>query len=346
MRHDGDAVFGQRSAMTAPRHIVVLTTGGTIASRGDGDGKRTAQDGPDLVLGHVTLPPGVTVEAREIIRIGSYRMTLDDCSRVAKEIAATLENPRVDGVVVTHGTDTIEETAFLADLLHASPRPVVFTGAQHPADDAEPDGPRNLTDALIVATDPEAHDLGCLIVFGGRVLAAQGTRKFHTLDLDAFAADEGGVVGAVDDVNGFRVRRRPPRRPSLRLRYNELSRFRVDIVPYHPGADTTLLRASAEAGARGIVLEGTGAGNANPAFRAEVAALTQRDVVAALSTRVPRGRVTPLYTGGGGADLVAAGALPTGELRSPQARVLLTVLLASCPTVEDVRTEFAQRVAM
>ncbi|MFE2186989.1 asparaginase domain-containing protein [Streptomyces sp. NPDC059455] len=184
-----------------------------------------------------------------------------------------------------------------------------------------------------------ARDLGVLVCFDGQVYPARGTRKAHTTAPAAFAAPDGGPLGRVGD-GEVRISAVPVRPKPLDLGAFRPDGIRVDIVACYPGCDIRALRAVADAGARGVVLEATGAGNANPEVAAEVARLTASGVVVALSTRVHAGPVAALYGNGGGADLVRAGAVPTGTLRPSQARVLLIALLGAYGDPERVRAEF------
>jgi L-asparaginase len=319
--------------------VSVLATGGTIASR-SGIGGATAQDsGNDLVAG-LELPDGVEVRVQDVVRVGGFRMTLAHVHEVARAVAAQLRDDAVAGVVITHGTDTIEETAFFLDLVHADPRPVVMTGAQRAADAPDSDGPRNLVDAVTAAAAPATRGLGVLIGFGGQLFPARGTRKTHTLAADTFANPAGGPLGWVHGAD-VAVVTMPRRGPALDLAAFDPSGVRVDVVPCYPDADATALRACVAAGARGIVLEATGAGNANPAICAAVAELRAAGVVVVTSTRVAAGPVTPIYGDGGGVDLVRAGAVPSGLLRPSQARMLLAALLGMHRDADVVRRAFA-----
>jgi L-asparaginase len=320
--------------------VTVLATGGTIASRTDAGRGATAQDdGADLVA-RLDLPAGVEVRVRDVFRVGSYRMTLERVHELARVVAAELRDERVDGVVVTHGTDTTEESAFFLDLFSADPRPVVLTGAQRAADAPDSDGPRNLADAVTAAAAPEARGLGVLIGFGGQLFPARGTVKVHTLASAAFATPSGGPLGWVHD-GDVRIVNQPRRRQALPLDAFDPAGVRVDVVACYPDADATALRACADAGARGIVLEATGAGNANPGICAAVAELSAAGVVVVTSTRVPAGPVAAIYGDGGGIDLVTAGAVPSGLLRPPQARMLLAALLGIERDASAVRQAFA-----
>ncbi|MQA09301.1 MAG: asparaginase [Pseudonocardiaceae bacterium] len=322
--------------------VVVLSTGGTIASRRDERGAGFAKDDANALLARLPVDPGVALHGVDVFCLGSFLLTPWDMREVARQVAAALADPDVLGVVVTHGTDSMEETAYLTELFHADPRPVVFTGAQRPADAPDSDGPRNLADAITVAAARTARERGTLITFDGRIFAARGSRKAHTVAPAAFAAPDGGPIGWVLD-GAVEVSATPARLPALDLSAFELDGVRVDAVACYPGTDTVALDAVAGAGATGVVLEATGAGNANPEVRDAVARLTDARVVVALSTRVHAGPVVELYGNGGGMDLVEAGAVPTGNLRTSQARMLLTALLGCHRDPARVRAELRAR---
>jgi L-asparaginase len=156
-------------------HVLVLATGGTISSRTRPDGSAVAADPAERLLGSVPdLPPGVTVATRDVLRVNSFALTHGDLRAIADAVADALARDDVDGVVVTHGTDTLEETALLLDLVTDDPRPVVLTGAQRSADDPVGDGPGNLRDAIVVAASEAARGAGVVAVFASRILAAHG----------------------------------------------------------------------------------------------------------------------------------------------------------------------------
>jgi L-asparaginase len=307
-------------------HVVVLATGGTISARRSDGGALLASDGAARIVGAGAVPAGVTVEAHDVLRVGSYNLELSDLRTIADAVAGHLGRRDVDGIVVTHGTDTLEETAILLDLVHADQRPVVLTGAQRGADVPDTDGPRNLADAVAVAADPQLRGHGVVVAFGGAVLAARGVRKSHTVEPMAFTGRSGGLATVGDGevtVHGV------PHRPVLLAHPTaELDRVRVDVLLAHPGAQPDLLRAAVDGGARGIVVAGTGVGNAPRGFAAAVADLTGQGVVVGLSTRVTDGPVRPVYGDGGGADLVAAGAVPLA-LPAVQGRIALALLLST-----------------
>lgn len=316
--------------------IVVIATGGTIASRSDARGAKVAGGSGTELLTGVVLPPGARVEVRDVLSRNSAALTLADLDRLRTAVGSALDSG-ADAVVVTHGTDTTEETAMLLDLVHDDPRPVVLTGAQRAADDPAPDGPANLRDALLVAAHPGARGLGVLVVFDGEVFAARGTRKVHTLASAAFADPDSGPLGRV--VLGELALLRRPDRPAALRDVGPLPR--VDIVALYPGADAAALDAHVAAGTAGLVLEAPGLGNSNPVVAAAVRRHVLAGTVVVLSTRVAAGPVRAVYGGGGGGrDLVAAWAVLAGWLRPAQARIQLTALLASGAGPDLIRSTF------
>ncbi|MEU3063431.1 asparaginase [Streptomyces subrutilus] len=306
--------------------IVVISTGGTIASRWQGSGFAADADGSEVVA-TAPLPEGITVELVDLFSVNSPRLTTAHQLTLLRTVHEVLADPGVDGIVVTHGTDTLEESAFLVDLHHHDERPVVFTGSQLPMGSEDGDGPGNLYDALLTAST--ARGLGVLIVFAGRVHAARGTVKTQAVALDAFADPSRELLGKVGfgKVVVLRGQQRPE---SLPLPAMPEVPPRVDLVMHHADGDPVLLNAAVAAGASGIVLVGTGAGNATPEIVDAVRAAVANGVLVALTTRVAAGPVTEIYTHGGAVDLVAAGAVPAGTLRAGQTRIaVLSALLGS-----------------
>lgn len=299
------------TAPASPPLIAVLATGGTIASRKDATGAAS----PSLAGRELLdlLPPmDVALHAHEVMAKDSSALTLADMQTISDAVGARLADPAVAGVVVLHGTDAMEETALLAQLQHAPARSVVFTGAQFTADDPRSDGIGNLTLALRTAL---AGAEGVRLAFAGRVLPVWGLYKRATDRADAFDLAGDG------------------QEPLGRALPAPVAGLRVDIVAVHPGGDALHLDASLAAGARGIVLAAPGSGNATPQVVAGIARATARGVPVVVSSRVPRGRLAPLYGGGGGGhDMRRAGAIHAALLRPGQARILLAVMLANgCP---------------
>lgn len=307
------------------RRIQVVATGGTIASRSGTEGRRATVLAKELVASVGPLPDGVEVDARDVITQGSYAFDTGDLLALAREVRDALHNG-ADGVVMTHGTDTMEETAFLLDLAFDDPRPIVLTGAQRPFDDRAADGPANLGDALAVAADDAARGHGPLLVFDGFAFPARGVRKSDTMSAHAFTSPGRGPAFRV--VNG-RVMPLWQPSPSPRLPLDlDLPRLpRVDVVPVYPGADGLFVRASLEAGAAGVVVAAVGAGNAGPELVDAVGDAVAAGHPVLICSRVHSGPVAPLYAGGG-TELRRVGALFADDLTPWQARLLLAVASA------------------
>ena len=329
---------------TDNRHVVLLATGGTIASResAEAGGGAIAADTGGQLLQSTSGTTAVPVRVVDVFQRGSFSLTFSEMLTICARIREALSDPQVLGVVVTHGTDTMEDTAFLADLVHADPRPVVFTGAQNAADSAHPDGPANLLQAVAVAASPAAVGHGALLCFAGKVFPATGVRKAHTLRLDAFSNPDFGQVGTVTAEGQVELAAPAPRRAALELPQPGVATPRVDIVSTYPGADTVLLEAAVAAGAAGIVLQATGTGNANLAFCSALEPLIEGGLAVVTSTRVDAGPVVPVYGAGGGQDLQRIGAIPSGLLRPSQSFILLSLLLGLRATSEAIATAFAE----
>lgn len=314
------------------RRIVLLGTGGTIATREGAAGRRVEVGARELLRSHGTAPEldGVRTDARDVASVPSSAAGVADVLLLAESVRQTAAE--ADAVVVTHGTDTLEESAFLLALSHRGPQPVVFTGAQRPFDDPAPDGPRNLAAALRWSATAASDGSGVTVAFADRIWPAVGVRKVRSLALDAFSAPGRGPVGEVDEA-GVRRHGTAPQTALLPPGTAELPP--VDVIGQYLGADASALEHAVGNGARGIVVAGLGCGNTTPATTQACLRLLDEGVPVLVSSRTAEGPVSGLYAGSS-AELSAAGAVFAGDLSPWQARLLLAAALAAGDGPGDV----------
>jgi L-asparaginase len=325
--------------MHANQQIVVVGTGGTISSRYDPlQGRSVASQEVEQI---VALLPNRSelpqLEFQNFATIGSFEMTLEFAHKLTKHLAAQLAKRDVGGAVVTQGTDTMEETSFLADLLLTPEKPIVFTGAQLAHDHPQTDGPRNLEDSIRAAASPNTTGLGAMVCFNGQLHAARDVTKVHTSALETFQSYEHGALGCVDSGQVV-IFRRPQLRLSLSA--DKLDK-RVDLIEVGLGVDARSIDSAVAGGADGIVVEAFGRGNVTSEFRQGVSRACSAGIPVVITSRCASGRVKPIYGGGGGGrDLEDSGAIFAGDLKGPKARILLLVALSNPNTRTRVRELF------
>ena len=307
--------------------IHVLFTGGTISMQYDAasGGNVPTHGGEALVALAPELPSIAELRVENWARMPACHLTPADLWRLRERVRALQADPAVDGIVITHGTDILEETAYLLDRTLAPRVPVVLTGAMRTSDHAEWDGTWNLTDAVRVAADAQAAGRGALVVFAGRVWQGMEAVKRDTVALDAFAAPFGAPLGSVHAAGVHWTRRATHREP---LSPSALA-ARVALVPMVVGDDGQVLDAQRE-GHDGVVIEAFGSGNLPPNAVPAIGRWLEAGKPVVLSSRCPEGVVTPVYGfDGGGARTVAMGVTPGGPRTPSQARWELTIALSS-----------------
>ena len=253
--------------------------------------------------------------------------TFEDLARIWTVIATSLADPRMDGVVVVQGTDTIEETSFAWDLRHDGPKPVVVTGAMRAPHEAGYDGPANLRDAVAVASASSAREVGVVVTLAGTIEPADDASKTHASALTTFKSPNVGSLGSVVDGRVHLARGRGVRR---HVAGEGPASTRVHLVTAGIGTDGILLDAAVAGGAEGIVVAATGSGNTAPSLLAAAERAIRAGIPVVLASRCPAGAVGTAYAfPGGSATWVRGGAIPAGILCAIKARVALAYGVAA-----------------
>lgn len=283
-----------------PRKIIVLATGGTLAGRArsayDNIGYTAAQIGIDELLVAIPSLHGMPLLSEQVAQIDSKDMDVAVWVRLLRRCAHWLGQADVQALVVTHGTDTLEETAYLLHAVLAPAKPVVLTAAMRPATAFSPDGPQNVVDSVAVARWPGAR--GVVAVGAGVIHGAIDVRKQHTYRLDAFASGDAGPIGYVEEAQLRLVRDWPSTSPHpvaaalLAQAWEEGKPWpRVEIVTSHAGADGRLVQLLVASGVQGLVVAGTGNGTIHQALEAALRQAVAQGVRVVRSTRCAQGPV-------------------------------------------------------
>lgn len=317
--------------------IVIVTTGGTIAMRLDPElGVVPAVNGAELVA----AVPGLgeyKIEVVEFSNIPSPHMTPGLMFQLSQLADAWLAREGVAGVVVTHGTDTLEETAYFLDMCVQSNKPVVVTGAMRSGGDLSADGPSNLLCAVQVAACPESVGRGTLVVLNEEIHAARDVRKSHAGRLHTFVSPVWGALGEVDE-DGLVYRRSVPARTVLSPGVPE---YNVHLVACAAGSSPLVMDLLLAHGVRGLVLEGFGRGNVPAELVPSVQAAVAAGVPVVLTSRVFSGRVLPTYGYPGGArTLYEAGVISGGELPGHKARLRLMLAMGLTRNMQELNEYF------
>ncbi len=337
MRQPQSSEF-QPSASQPSERLTVLHTGGTIASKPDASGALTPQEAPRVP----GLPASVEVSNIQAFNLPSPHVTPRHMEALRVQIEQ--QAPRSSGIVVTHGTDTLEETAFYLHLTLATPVPVVLTGSMRHAEEPSWDGPGNLLDAASVALHPATRGRGPLVAFGGDLFDARTVTKVHSSAPDAFGGYP-GPIGRIDHIGGTAALHYFAR-PELPLHSRPL------FVPGGQPAHVEILYAyagwqgegydQAAQRADGLVIAALGTGNLPAELLPLITQTCAQGKPVVIATRTHAGPVLPLYGyAGGGATLQRAGAIPASFLNAHKARLLLLVLLSMGLSQPEIEAVFA-----
>ncbi|WP_247003605.1 asparaginase [Halosolutus gelatinilyticus] len=315
--------------------VRIVSTGGTIASTADGEseGKTPSVTGEDLVDAVPELADHATIEVDEVCRVSGFQMDFENAARIV-DAAERAADDGADGVVVTHGTDTMAESAYYLALVLEAELPVVFTGAQRSFDQLGTDGPANLLAAVRAAADDRFRDAGgSYLAFNDAVHAARGVVKSHTSKLETFRSPDRGPVAELAP-DGFRFLREPGRDadpipdwfPGARIDPG----VRVELVTNAMGVDGRQVDRALDAGVDGVIVAGTGLGNATAELGAAIESVVDAGVPVVLTSRCHAGTTAGVYGGPGGAKtLLEAGAIAGGDLPPWKARLRAALALST-----------------
>lgn len=335
---------GRQSALSQGNkpNIVVLATGGTIAgaaATGTQPGYTSGQVTIDAMLDSVAgIRDLANLKGEQIANVGSQDMSFDIMLKLAKRINELLATNGVDGVVITHGTDTMEETAFFLNLTVKNDKPVVMVGSMRPSTAVSADGPLNLYDAVAVAADPRARGRGVLVVMNDQIQGAHSVTKTSTTAVQTFMSPLRGVVGvSAYGKNDFYNNPQWKHTTSSEFDVSNVSKIpRVDVIYADADMPPDLIDDSVAKGAKGIVIAGVGNGNMNKAAVEAAERAVKKGVVVVRSSRVPTGTV------GRNVEVKddELGFVASDELNPQKSRILLALALLKPHTEAQIQQLF------
>jgi L-asparaginase len=320
-------------AQERPPAVHVIGTGGTIGSAG----RYWTGDPTRVPIAQLVKIPGVdriaTVSSEQLWNVGSSEIGPQRWLELSRRVTDVLRSrPDLAGVVVTHGTDTMEETAYFLDLTVGGDRPVIVTGSMRPSDMIGADGPANLYNAIRSAADPQARNRGTMVLMDDRLFAARDVTKTNSTRVETFQAPERGALAIVDP-EGLFFNRQAEARGMPRFDIDGVRELpRVDVIYAYGGADSVQIDAVVVAGAKGIVVAGVGRGGTTAAQTKALGRAVEKGVIVVLSTRTGSGRVPNRSDD----DFVGA-----GDLNPQKARVLLSLVLTKTSDRKEVAHFFS-----
>src|SRR5215472_6421762 len=335
------ALYSNGVSQTKP-NIVVLATGGTIAGAAATGAQSSYTSGKVTIDDMLNSVPGIrdlaNLKGEQVANVGSQDMTFDIMLKLAKRINELLATNDVDGVVITHGTDTMEETAFFLNLTVKSDKPVVLVGSMRPSTAISADGPLNLYDAVAVAADPQSKNRGVLVVMNDQIQGAHSLTKTSTTAVQTFQSPLRGLVGvSAYGKNDFYNNPSWKHTTASEFDISNVTKLpRVDIIYADADMSPDLIDASVSAGAKGIVIAGVGNGNMNKASVDAAARAAKKGVVVVRSSRVPTGSVERNVE----IKDDELGFVASHELNPQKARILLSLALLKPNMPQQIQEMF------
>ncbi|MCL1827775.1 MAG: asparaginase [Candidatus Cloacimonetes bacterium] len=315
------------------KKILIVMTGGTIAMRYDvGEGVVPSDDLVNSIRSFPQLDEVAEINVHEFSNIPSPHMTPERMFELAKFVDISIID--YDGVVITHGTDTLEETAYLLDLVLTTRKPVVFTAAMRSGNEVGLDGPRNIIGAVRVASHPDSLDNGVLVVMNDEIHTARDVVKADTGMLNSFISQGNMSLGIIDNADVI-FHRKSMHKEKI---WTEKIDKNVDLIKATVGMDDRYIQASIDKKAHGLVIEAFGKGNLPPVLVPAIKRAIEAGIVVIIVSRTYTGRVLPEYGyDGGSISLVDIGALLGSDLRGPKARIKLMCLLGRYESADLVK---------
>lgn len=318
---------GKREEATTKPRVIVLATGGTIAGSGASSTEASYNAGDIPIEQLLNAVPQIhdvaAITGEQISNIGSQNMTPEIWLKLAKRINEIFANDEAEGIVITHGTDTQEGTAYFLSLTVQSDKPVVLVGAMRPATALSQDGNRNLLDAVRVAAAPESHDVGTVVAMNEEIFAARDVTKTSTTNVAAFKSRNFGPIGLIHD-GQVSYYYKSLRKPEKKFDVSNLTHLpQVEIAYGYAGASPAAVNAFVKSAVDGIVFAGVGNGNFNQPVGKALASAVDEGVVVCRSSRVGSGKVTLNNE----VDDDKYGFIVADDLNPQKARVLLMLAL-------------------
>lgn len=321
------------------KKVVIITTGGTIAMRYNPiqKGLCPAVTGSELIEAVPELAEVIPVEVIEFSNIPSPHMTPRLMFELAHKVDEVANRSDVAGIVITHGTDTLEETAYMLDLVVKTNKPVCLTAAMRNSAESSPDGPKNILCAVKAAASPKTFGAGVLVIMNEEIHAALEVTKTHSTNTKAFASPFWGPIGYVDSDKVIM------RRKSLAIQKIQPAQIVDDVhlIKVVAGMDDFFFRCLVERKVKGIVVEGLGRGNVTPAVKSGIKLARDNNIPVVVATRVYAGRVLDIYGYDGGVgSLLDYGIIMAGEITGQKARIKLMAALGITDKVEELAKYF------
>jgi len=328
--------------------VAIFFTGGTISMRVDPKtgGAIPALSGEEIVACVDGLNEIAEIDIVNFSLLPGSHITPSKMLELAREVDVRLADDSLSGIVVTHGTDTLEETAFLHDLVLECNKPVVFVGAMRNSSELSWDGPANLRAAVRVAADSDAQALGVVVVMNDQIIAASEVVKTHTETPETFQSRDLGPLGIVDKDRVLILRGRKEFEvgldiPEISLESLESLEERVDIIQLAAGSDGRFIEFAFDSGSQGLVVQSLGRGNVPVAALPAIERAIQVKIPVVITSRCPRGRVLDTYAyEGAGKQLKRMGAIFGGMLPSHKCRIKLMVILGAGYTLKEINKAF------